>query len=490
MSRMVADLQAQTLYLFAHAQAMDLSVDLWRIIKGHLTRKEWGKARGTSLASYSLQWPLLAAEVHNTPGDDRHDLMRQLQLDRWPAFQSLRLDLWHLCQALKLTPDQVEELDLASTALPLLQCLHIIGRDQAPLTHSSAEGVLVRLLARHASLLTLQVKTVTMPLDLPTLQHLVLDLDADPTGQGHRQTHKARFSAISVLKGLNTLYIQSHRTAASGPPTIKNGTDLTGWAHLQHIALQDVRLEGMVVLPAGCLLHATCERTQVSDYVDPIAQLVTGLTLRQAASRKLNQHGKLSRNSSVWLLGQAPDLHNLKRLRVTLTRENFSDQYRGEGELHVHIGWSMPSLEVLELDIHHNLVVSVTNPWWYTLKLIKLVLITTGTLELHLIAQHSVLMNTANQMYLQSGAAFPPGYRSTLQTFYARNPQEEMKLLDYVREGQDFWMAQMPSSFHPGSLQVCCCKACPECLARAGVPVICDQEWTHDRFSRHSRLRP
>ena len=357
---------------------MDLSVDLWRTVREQLTRKEWGKACGTSRASWSLRWPLLAAQVHYAPGKDGHDLLRQLQLGRWPAFQSLRLDLWHLHEKVKLTLDQNKELELASSGLPLLHCLHVLGRDQMPLTQSSIEGVLVRLLARHASVLTLQVKTVAMPLDLPTLQHLVLDLDADPTCQGHRQTHPALFSALSMLKGLKTLFIQSHRTTTSGSPTIKNATDLTACMHLQHVVLQDVRLEGMIVLPAGCYLHVVSERTYLRENTFGIESFVTGLTLRQASLLKLEQLYSLC-FKTMWLLGGGYGLGNLKQLRVNLTRQNFSDQHRKKGDLHVNIGPGTPHLEVVELDIHHNLAIFLD----LSRELTLLVVIAAGTLQVH-----------------------------------------------------------------------------------------------------------
>ena len=464
-------------------------MDLWRTVKDQLTRKEWGKACGTSRAFWSLRWPLLAAQVHNTPGNNGHDLMRQLQLDRWPAFQSLRHNLWHLHEAVKLTPDQSAELDLASNALPLLHCLHIIGRDQVPLTHSSAEGVLVRLLARHALVLTLQVKTVAMPLDLPTLQHLVLNLDADPTGQGHRQTHCALFPALSMLKGLQTLFIQSHRTTTSGTPTIKNATDLTACVHLQYVVLQDVRHEGMIVLPAGCFLHVVSERTYLRENTVGIERLVTGLTLRQASLLKLDQLYSFD-FKTMRLLYCNLGIVNLRQLRVNLTRENFANQHKEKGELHVNIGPGMPKLEVVELNIHHDLAIFLN----FSRELTSLVVIAAGSLQVHLpnVYRSTSWMstqarNTTKMLYLQSCAALSPRYKSGLKRYYARHPHSALRLLDYIKEGHNGWTAQKPSSFHPGNVQHCCCNACPECLAHAGVPVVCDEAWTHNGISRHLR---
>ena len=97
-------------------------------------------------------------------------------------------------------------------------------------------------------------------------------------------------------------------------------------------------------------------------------------------------------------------------------------------------------------------------------------------------------MNRLKQMYLHSGAAFSPIYKAALKGAYVREAWAGVRLLDYVREEQDCWTAQMPINFQPGSLQECCCRACPECLARAGVPVLCDQAWTSHGFDKP--LRP
>ena len=87
------------------------------------------------------------------------------------------------------------------------------------------------------------------------------------------------FPTISVLKGLKTLYIES----LSGHGILMYATDLTGCVHLTHVAVQGVSLVGELALPAGCLLHAQSHggKLGIREVTDDIAQLVTGLTVRE-----------------------------------------------------------------------------------------------------------------------------------------------------------------------------------------------------------------
>ena len=138
--------------------------------------------------------------------------------------------------------------------------------------------MLVSLLATNAVVLTLHVKTIVMPLVFPALQHLVLALDPNAYFKGPQaleQTHRDLFPAISALKGLRTLYLES-----SGYRTTIIGTmDLTKCVHLQHVALRGVILQGLLALPAACLLHATCLLCVNEELSRCVGHQVTGLAL-------------------------------------------------------------------------------------------------------------------------------------------------------------------------------------------------------------------
>ncbi len=318
----------------------------------------------------------------------------------------------------------------------------------------------------------------------------MLDLDANPTSRGHRQTHGGVFSAISMLEGLKTLYIQSSRTQCSGAPTIRGAMDLGACKHLHHVAVQGIKLDGMLVLPPGCLLEALSERAYLSDYAGFVAQLVTGLTLRPASSKKLSKTP--SRVDSLapykwnWLLADVPYMQNLTQLKVVLNREEVDECYREKGALHVYIHRSrMPSLKSVELDLPCNLVVMIYSGF----ELTRLVLIAAGTLQLHLPEPFpSSVSTTVKQMYLWSSAAISPRYMLGLKALDAVMPPESMRLLQYITKERNGWIAQLPTGFHPGNVQECCCNACLDCLARDGVPILCSHAWTHDAFDKH--LRP
>ena len=282
---------------FPQLQAMDLSADVWGLVRGRMSLREWAKACGTSPASYTLRRSLVAAEVRNDPGKYGRLLvrllqlnkgpnvytwrlnLRQLQLKRWSTCHSLWLNLWQLHKAAEVTPAQVKHIQQAASTLPMLQCLHIIGRPEVPLTQSSVEGVLLSLLVRHAAVLTLRVMRVLMPLDFPTLQHLVLDVDSGAIylsrGKGCVEVESKLFPAISMLKGLKTLYVQSSESFCT------QGADLTGCVRLTHVALQRIELIHKLALPAGCLLHAHTGSVDNIDMTRWMAHSVTGLTARE-----------------------------------------------------------------------------------------------------------------------------------------------------------------------------------------------------------------
>ncbi len=372
-----------------------------------MTTKEWGQACGACPASYALR-PFLAAEVRKDTGSDGQDLMRQLQVSNWPASQSLCLNLWQLHDATEATPMQIERIKQVGKALPLLRCLHIIGRSQMPVKDNNMEGVLLSALARHVSLLTLQVKTIRTPLNLPALQHLVLRIDRISQRGGREPTHRALFPSISLLKGLKTLYVRSNNTTIKGP------TDLRDCVHLQSMALQDVELEGVLALPAACRLHAFSEPQGFTGITTVVTQRVTGLTLRHNSRRKLSIH------SCKHLLDyrSVPPMYHLGSLRLSLDKKDISEHPAGATSGLLRVDFDpfnqMPNLKVLELNVACSLEVFISS----SLPLLLLVLIAAGTLELTYNQRHGngdvdrAPMSTLKQMYLSSGClAIPAGYR-------------------------------------------------------------------------------
>ena len=453
-----------TLTLSHHVQTAGLPLEIWDAVRDCLTPTQWAIACGTCRATHALRRLLVAAEVSNVSCGVEHDLVRQLRLDRWNGCHFLFLNLRHMPKTVKATAAaaQVEQLTLDGS-LSSLHCLHIIGRDQVPLTKGSAEGMFMGLLAKNASVLTLAVKTVSMPLDLPKLQHLILDLDAANEDYWVR-THEALFPAFSNLAGLRTLFVQSSST------TINSATDLTACAHLRCTALQGVDLRGGVALPVDCLLHVLHRPQHGQHMMAAFTNVVTGLTMKHR-----------SWWSHVFLMDtSAPCMRKLRRLQLTVDEQCIN---LGEDThpLFRICGSNLPALKVLQLDVQCDLKVCLIGG----LALESLVIISAGALELGLLL-HEGPKNTVKQMYLRSGATFLPSYKYKLEQLYTIQPLA--KLLDHVREEQGGWIAQMPDSFQPSDLQQCWCGACSDCLVRAGVPILCDQAWTSAGFDKH--LRP
>ena len=110
-------------------------------------------------------------------------------------------------------------------------------------------------------------------------------------------------------------------------------------------------------------------------------------------------------------------------------------------------------------------------------------MIAAGFLHLTELVLGEAPMTTLKHVYLQSGAAFLLENVSVLRDTYA----QELRLLKCVTDKQALYAAQMPPNSQPGNMQDCCCNACPECLARAGVPILCDGEWTSNGFDKHMR---
>ena len=434
------------------------------------------KACGTNRATYALRRQLVAAEVRpcETPGIIEQDLVKQLQVDRWPACHSLFLNLEQLPEGFQATADALNKIRLAASGnnMPLLHCLHIIGRTRVPLTENGIEGFLVDVLARHASVMTLQVKTLKMPLTMPNLQHLVLFLD-----KRHVYVYsndEELFPAISMLKGLKTLYI-FFLGAFLGLSSLANCVHLQRFAAQGDVTFVRSTSSTKRFLPAGCQLHALLSDGQVHG-VEP---WITGVTLRHHSILAVERwsHGLLAYETNCCRSRSPhPDsLRNLRRMRLFLDYERPLDKE----VLECYFGKNnMPALEVLELEVHGNLNL------WIDVELKSLVVIVAGTLYLK-----SPGLCGPSPMYLQAKNDFWPRYKKVRQASLSKEqcsvPLDELPR--YVKDKQGHWSARRPTDFRPANLRDCCCKACLECLARDGVPILCKQGWTTEGLRRHLR---
>ncbi len=437
------------------------------------------KACLISPTTYALR-PLAAAEVGIKLSTDEQELARQLQLERWPVCHSLCFNLQRMHGCVELTRAQIEQVIQAGSSLPLLRCLHIIGNPLLTNIKGSAEALLMSVLSRHASVLTLHANMVEMPLELPNLQHLVLHLVPFQYVQSPRKQFEALFPCMSMLKNLKSLYIRSATIGSSSTnPKVSASMDLRECAHLQHVALRNIGVRGLVALPAGCHLHLFDEPYLGRSVTPSLADLVSGLTLRHRLSQKLSPF--------AGLLGHAPRMANLKQLRLT-TCKNLLGCCSPQNLLDIRIEQGMaPKLEVLELYVYCSMSFSVD----LALPLRLLTVITSGRLELSLRSAPTtchVPKDTLKQVYIQSGVPLSSAYEGLLPKYFSRELWPQMRLTKSYGARPNGWTLQMPASFSPSNLQECCCRACPECLVRAGVPILCDKAWTSDGFDRY--LRP
>ena len=472
---------------FALMQAMDLPVDVWEGVRQQMSPGDWTKACGTCRTTKTLMRSLVVAEMSSKSGDDERALLKRLQLDRWHGCHSLYLNLsgLHMRNPTAAHRKGILLAMLASHNVPLLRCLHIMGTHGAYLTESSIEGLLMRQLARHASVVTLELRVVTMPLDLPALQHLVLYLstcygDAAPT-------YQVLFPAARMLKSLKTLCVQSSFKTT----WIRGPTDLACCPHLEHVVVQGVCFEGLLTLPAGCHFHLTSGFARVYEVSAAVAHLVNGLSLSHLA-------GPLKPYNPGWwqpssLLKDAPCMCNLRRLCLTLDRDDLDDErwsdHGREQILRLAFGpEKTPGSEELEIDVYHDLAVFI-DP---RLAMKSVVLVSHMTLHLDELISCKAPITTLEKIYLRSSTTFLPLYEQLLKASHASESWAGILLKGVTQkhdvahadgsisvetvsasgsEGRascDVKTAQMPPSFQP-DLRKCCCRACPQCLVRAGV---------------------
>ena len=401
-------------------------------------------------------------------------LAKQLQLDKWPACHSLSLNTQDIHKAETVTEAQIKQIRQAGHMLPLLQCLHIIGSDpDIIMAGGSIQALLVEVLAKHVSVLTLNVYTAGVPLNLPNLQHLALHLV--PT---MKEPYEALFPSIEMLVNLKTLYVSAEYHSFK----MRGHWNLQGCARLQHVALRNIHSEGALTLPAGCLLHWFGSPLIGMIIDSALANVVYGLTLRHDTSRWNHIF-----SSNVPLLKWAPKMQQLKLLRLTLSEDPLGmlTNYSPWSPLDIDVSSGIvPCLEVLELDAQCSLRVNI-DP---IVPLRSIIVITTGHVVLRQLSAPSACnasKNTLKQLYIQSSAPIRPACKEWLKK---SNMTERWAQMKRCKGNKGGWTFSLPASFTPRDLQDCYCNACPECLVQAGVPILCDKAWISNSF--HGCWRP
>ena len=209
-----------------------------------------------------------------------------------------------------------------------------------------------------------------------------------------------------------------------------------------------------------------------------LASLVSGLILRDSPNHTMEIVTYMS------LLGYAPVMRNLKKLRLTLSKKSVdsigSDMRKTESPLKrlhtdVKVSSSMaPCLEVLELDVPCSVSVHI-DP---VLPLRSIIVVTAGRLELkHLcdLSSCHAPKDTLKQLYIHSGA--PIDHKEWLKRYYRKELWEQMRPLRRYKVRRDGWTLQMPASLHHATcksaialpvLSAWCGLVCPSFVTKHG----------------------
>ena len=151
---------------------------------------------------------------------------------------------------------------------------------------------------------------------------------------------------------------------------------------------------------------------------------------------------------------------HLTQIRLYLGKEAFGQHPEDTGSFRLHkiaLGnFYTPALEVLELDMHCSLKVTIGK-----VKVKRLVLIAAGSLDLFLHIPHpddgcTLASAGIQNMYLQAGAALT----HNLREWFEDEMCQAVHLQEVSGRARRSWTAQMPAGFQPGSIFQCCCGTC------------------------------
>jgi len=509
---------------------------VWRLVARAMEPRAWARACSAARSLYAARVRIARARPTRL-----EDFTRRAAQD-WAAAGSIFLDLRAWADLPSLYVNQaVYALRRQVYMLPALECLHVMeygertldfetraatGADPGEMgfgnhpagtafgiAHSAAIGrslLLERLKLPMLRVLSLDTVLLIQPLPpmLAGLLHLVLRIDDDDANsrvRGHAglvSFHKNANALMAItgsLPALQTLYIEAALLCyigGAGGYRAERG-DLMPCKHLEALVLVNVHVEAAVAVPEGCRVAAVLPADAVDD-LDRWVGSAAGAGLRARADALVvhgfrdtraarAQHGlvKLTRDL------RAARLPALAELRVVLDAASLPRRV----EEHVlELGLTnanLPALRVLEVDI----------PCALRLRLERMSRLRTLVLAAHTLAE-----------FLWAPAE-PPGDQgvpdghpwATISLRFATGPPHNVrtKLIDMFYEscqcdaagkatyssfnlGFDgsAWRGAAPAGLVPGDLRACACRACLDCLSRAGLPVAAAQGWRRKGFDR------
>jgi hypothetical protein len=518
----------------------DAPPDVWQLVARAMEPRAWARACGAARSLYAARVRIARARPTRL-----EDFTRRAAED-WATAGSIFLDLraWADLPSLFIAWDPAAcALRRQVYVLPALACLHVVEYGERTLDCEACKApdallgfpemesvralaVSRRGTARDAAIgrshllerLTLPALRVLsldmvlldsrLPPTLAGLQHLVLRMDDDdarsrmrghvPNAPFHKNADMLRVIA-GGLPALRTLYIEAASLCYIGGVCRyrADSGDLMPCTHLEALALVNVHVEAAVAVPVGCRVATVLPADAVDD-LDKWVGSAAGAGLRARADAlvvrgsrdarpALAQHGldKLTRDL------RAARLLTLAELRIVLDAASLPRRVEGHVLELGLTGANLPVLRVLEVDI----------PCTLRLRLERMSKLRTLVLAAHALAgflwepteppgdQDLPDGHPWAAISVRIATGPPSDVRSKLHDLFFKSCQRDATgkatFGSFHIQGEGgAWQGAAPAGFIPGDLRACACRACLDCLSRAGLPVAAAQGWRREGFDR------
>jgi len=473
--------------------------------------RAWARACGAARSMFAARARIARARPSST------ERFSGWAVEQWPNARSLFLDLRAVADPPRLpglpplpgvlgaADGGASDGDAAASAplrqrgvLPALQFLHIISDSERALEREAraaasgddAAAALNLLLGRMAlpalRVLSLDVALLRpLPQTLAGLQHLVLRVGGDAAANAaDAQPGHGLFSAIAgSLPALRTLYL-----AAVVPCCIPGPADLTPCGQLGALALVAIHVEAGMAVPAGCHVAAVLPADAVRALRVWTGDFGTGAALERHMNA-LDVRGVRTSNDALARIGLRvlsntiiyKLLTALRELRIVLDLASLPGGIEDRVSLKIDSA-RLPALRVLEVDV----------PCTLSLRLAWVPELRTMVLKARALTNFQYLIIPCVPRWAAIFARFavaPTGpdeeslHDLICHSFCDVTGEAGCGAISAGGEG-GAWQGAAPAGFRPGDAPSCGCRACVDCLGRAGVPLAAAQAWQREGFDR------
>ena len=450
-------------------------------------------------------------------------------VEQWPNARSLFLDLRAVADPPRL-PRLVSAADggasvgdAAASApvrhrgvLPALQFLHVISDGELalephPTDHGGAgwrrgsddAAAALTLLLERINLPALRVLSLDvallrpLPQMLAGLQHLVLRVSGDAAANavdaqpGHGGFGGgALFSAIAgSLPALRTLYV-----AAVVPCCIPGPADLTPCEQLQALALVAIHVEEGLAVPAGCHVAVVLPADAVRALREWTGVALRGHVIALDVRGVRTSNDALAR-SGLSVLYDALDVRRLTALHeLRIVLDAASLPLGAEDRVALDIDSNcLPVLRRLEVDVPCTL--SMRLAWVLEVRTMVLRarvfagLLWCSTVPLDPTLHTTPCVSRWAAIFVRFATAPTGRDEASLRdlichSFRDVTGETGCGAISAGGEG-GAWQGAAPAGFRPGDdAPACGCRACVDCLGRAGMPLVAAQAWQREGFDR------